>query len=277
MLDESRGTDVTPAEWGSFCSFDDDVKRKHWYGLSDRGPGGGTLHYETRVQRFNLDIDKKHRRHHASSRSSTPSSSRTQLGQPLDGIAPESHQRSSATPSTPRASSCSPETATFPGLRRVRAVPVRIQPRRHPPARIRDAGQPDPARTAPPECPTSPTTPATRRGSGPTAGSRALPSLPTAKSLVRDAPERDAGRGSRERDLQPHRQVRQRHRRRRGPVRLPHGGLASQGRGISSLVALNDHEFLVLERNNRGVGVDAESDSAQQEGVPDRPLGRRRT
>ena len=32
---------------------------------------------------------------------------------------------------------------------------------------------------------------------------------------------------------------------------------SSQGRGISALVALNDHEFLVLERNNRGVGVDA--------------------
>ena len=31
---------------------------------------------------------------------------------------------------------------------------------------------------------------------------------------------------------------------------------ASQGRGISALVALNDHEFLVLERNNRGLGVD---------------------
>ena len=30
---------------------------------------------------------------------------------------------------------------------------------------------------------------------------------------------------------------------------------SSQGRGISALVALNDHEFLVLERNNRGVGV----------------------
>jgi hypothetical protein len=31
----------------------------------------------------------------------------------------------------------------------------------------------------------------------------------------------------------------------------------SQGRGISALVAINDHEFLVLERNNRGLGVDA--------------------
>jgi hypothetical protein len=33
---------------------------------------------------------------------------------------------------------------------------------------------------------------------------------------------------------------------------------SSQGRGISALVALNDHEFLVLERNNRGMGVASE-------------------
>ena len=33
---------------------------------------------------------------------------------------------------------------------------------------------------------------------------------------------------------------------------------SSQGRGTSALVAVNDHEFLVLERNNRGVGVGAE-------------------
>lgn len=33
---------------------------------------------------------------------------------------------------------------------------------------------------------------------------------------------------------------------------------SNQGRGISALVALNEHEFLVLERNNRGLGVDAE-------------------
>ena len=36
---------------------------------------------------------------------------------------------------------------------------------------------------------------------------------------------------------------------------------AGQGRGVSSLVALNDHEFLVLERNNRGVGVSSNMSS----------------
>ena len=32
---------------------------------------------------------------------------------------------------------------------------------------------------------------------------------------------------------------------------------SGQGQGISSLVALNNNEFLVVERNNRGVGVGA--------------------
>ena len=32
---------------------------------------------------------------------------------------------------------------------------------------------------------------------------------------------------------------------------------SGQGRGISALLALNGHEFLVLERNNRGIGVGA--------------------
>jgi hypothetical protein len=33
---------------------------------------------------------------------------------------------------------------------------------------------------------------------------------------------------------------------------------SGQGQGTSALVAINDHEFYVIERNNRGVGVGAE-------------------
>ncbi len=40
---------------------------------------------------------------------------------------------------------------------------------------------------------------------------------------------------------------------------------SGQGQGVSALVALNDHEFLVLERNNRGVGVGAELATADKE------------
>src|SRR5262249_16785706 len=34
-----------------------DQTRNEWWALSDRGPGGGTLSYDTRVQRFTLDIN----------------------------------------------------------------------------------------------------------------------------------------------------------------------------------------------------------------------------
>jgi hypothetical protein len=33
---------------------------------------------------------------------------------------------------------------------------------------------------------------------------------------------------------------------------------SSQGCGVSALVAINDHEFLVLERNHRGIGTASE-------------------
>jgi hypothetical protein len=41
---------------GFFSDLYYDPNRKEWWGLSDRGPGGGTLPYETRVQRFTLDV-----------------------------------------------------------------------------------------------------------------------------------------------------------------------------------------------------------------------------
>ena len=44
---------------GFFSDIYFDPQRKQWWGLSDRGPGGGVLSYETRVQRFKVDIDKK--------------------------------------------------------------------------------------------------------------------------------------------------------------------------------------------------------------------------
>jgi hypothetical protein len=40
---------------------------------------------------------------------------------------------------------------------------------------------------------------------------------------------------------------------------------SGQGQGISALVAINDHEFMVLERNNRGIGVGADFGTADKE------------
>ena len=42
---------------GYFSDIYYDRARNEWWGLSDRGPGGGTLPYETRVQRFTLDVN----------------------------------------------------------------------------------------------------------------------------------------------------------------------------------------------------------------------------
>ncbi len=55
-LDLSTGTDAE-RRLGYFSDIYYDPARKQWWGLSDRGPGGGVLQYDTRVQRFEVDIN----------------------------------------------------------------------------------------------------------------------------------------------------------------------------------------------------------------------------
>lgn len=54
-VDLSNGT-ATERRLGYFSDIYFDPVRNQWWGLSDRGPGGGVLQYETRVQRFEVDI-----------------------------------------------------------------------------------------------------------------------------------------------------------------------------------------------------------------------------
>ena len=58
MLDLSGGTNANNGRVGYFSDIYYDPARGHWWALSNRGPGGGALHYETRVQRFRLKIDR---------------------------------------------------------------------------------------------------------------------------------------------------------------------------------------------------------------------------
>ena len=53
--DLSTGSDAE-RRLGYFSDLYYDPQRKEWWGLSDRGPGGGLLTYETRVQRFTIDV-----------------------------------------------------------------------------------------------------------------------------------------------------------------------------------------------------------------------------
>ena len=54
-LDLSSGTQ-SERRLGYFSDIYYDPTRRQWWGLSDRGPGGGVLQYDTRVQRFEVDI-----------------------------------------------------------------------------------------------------------------------------------------------------------------------------------------------------------------------------
>jgi hypothetical protein len=51
------GTGANDGRLGYFSDLFYDATAREWWALSDRGPGGGTLSYETRVQRFTLDVD----------------------------------------------------------------------------------------------------------------------------------------------------------------------------------------------------------------------------
>lgn len=53
--DLSTGSDAD-RRIGYFSDIHYDPVRREWWGLSDRGPGGGLLNYETRVQRFTVEV-----------------------------------------------------------------------------------------------------------------------------------------------------------------------------------------------------------------------------
>ena len=54
-LDLSSGTSAE-RRVGFFSDLAYDAGSNSWWGVSDRGPGGGLLNYETRMQRFTLDV-----------------------------------------------------------------------------------------------------------------------------------------------------------------------------------------------------------------------------
>ena len=53
---DTTGGGAVASRLGFFSDLYYDPIRKEWWGLSDRGPGGGLLSYDTRVQRFTIDV-----------------------------------------------------------------------------------------------------------------------------------------------------------------------------------------------------------------------------
>ena len=252
-LDVSGGSSANDGRLGYFSDLFYDAKRRHWWALSDRGPGGGALNYATRVQRFKLDVDPTTGRIGGFKVLQTVIF-RDETGNPLDGIAPNpTNVLGSAF--DPEGFVIHPKTGRFyvsdeygpslyefsrEGIRvRTLATPANLVPRNATtdvPNYAGDAGNTAGKRT--------------NRGFE---GLAISPDGTYVYAMLQSAMlDEGAGNGVCNRivkfDTASGEAVAQ--------YAFQMDG-SSQGRGISALLAINDHEFLVLERNNRGIGVGA--------------------
>lgn len=252
MVDASGGTLVNDGRLGFFSDLYYDARRDEWWALSDRGPGGGTLRYETRIHRFKIDVDR------ASGAISNFQVLKTLIfrkgGSVLDGFAPEV--------GGPLGLAFDPEGVVVHPHTGHLLVSDEYGPSL---LEINRAGRvvrryPTPANLLPRNAATGAVNFASDAGN--TAGKRTnrgfeglaiSPDGRTVYAMLQSAMlDEGGGSGVFNRivafDTRSARPIAQYAYRMAG---------SSQGRGISALVALNAHEFLVLERNNRGAGVDA--------------------
>jgi hypothetical protein len=252
-LDLSGGTDANTGRVGYFSDIYYDPKEDEWHGLSDRGPGGGLIKYETRVQRFRLKIDRD------TGRISDFEILQTILfkdesGKPLDGLAPQDPNKNVlGNAFDPEGFVIGPQNHHLyvsdeygPSLyefddkgKRLRTftTPANLIPR-HGSTVDYAGGDPEP-NTA---------------GKRTNRGFEGLAISPDGKylyAMLQSAMlDEGGGNGVCNRIVKFSTAT--------GTAVAQYAYQmegSSQGRGISALLAINNHEFLVLERNNRGIGV----------------------
>ncbi|MFZ5876072.1 MAG: esterase-like activity of phytase family protein [Nitrospirota bacterium] len=254
MLDRSGGTDANTGRVGYFSDLYYDPHRGQWWGLSDRGPGGGSLHYETRVQRFRLKVDERTGAIKGFKILKTVIF-KDEAGNPMDGIAPNSTNVLSNA-FDPEGFVINPKNGHF--LVSDEYGPSLYEFNRHG-KRVRTFTTP--ANLIPRNAASS--TPNYAGDAGNTAGKRTnrgfeglaiSPDGEYAYAMLQSAMlDEGGGSGVCNRivkfDTETGTAVAQYAYQMEG---------SSQGRGISALLATNHHEFLVLERNNRGIGVGAD-------------------
>jgi hypothetical protein len=251
-LDVSGGHTANNGRVGFFSDLYFDRMTQQWWGLSDRGPGGGALAYDTRVQRFDIRIDP------ATGAISDFAVLRTVIlrdehGNPLNGLAPS--------PTDTLGKAFDPEGIVIgrhgrmyvsdeygPSLyefdrwgRRVARfeTPANLLPRDASSGVVNYAG--DTGNTA---------------GKRSNRGFEGLAISPNRKyvyAMLQSAMLDEGGSSG-----VCNRIVKFSTQTRRAVAQYAYQmDGSSQGRGISALVAMGDKQFLVLERNNRGIGVGA--------------------
>jgi hypothetical protein len=236
---------------GMFSDLYYDPNRNQWWGLSDRGAGGGTLPYDTRVQQFTIDVDPStgaisnfHVVQTVEFRDATgtlnfnglaPSPTNV-LGRALD---PEGFVVNPTNGKFLVSDEYGPSLYEFNRdgtLARTFTTPANLIPRNasNTPNFADDTGN--------------------TKGKTSNRGFEGLAVSPDGKyvyAMLQSAMlDEGAGNGVYNRIVKFDNAT--------GKAVAQYAYLmdtAGQGRGVSALVALNDREFLVLERNNRGVGV----------------------
>lgn len=253
MLDRSGGKDANNGRVGYFSDLYYDADRKQWWGLSDRGPGGGTLDYNTRVQRFRLKVDRE-----------TGAISgfkilktvifKDEFGNSMNGLAPNP-TNILGNAFDPEGFVIGPKNRHFyvsdeygPSLyefdrkgKRIRtfATPANLIPRNGSTPNFA-GGDPEPNTAGK----------RTNRGFE---GLAISPDGAYVYAMLQSAMlDEGGGNGVCNRIVKFAAAT--------GSAVAQYAYQmegSSQGRGISALFPINDHEFLVLERNNRGIGVGA--------------------
>lgn len=252
------GASVNNGRVGFFSDIFYDRTRDEWWGLSDRGPGGGTIAYDTRVQRFTIDVNP-----------TTGAISNFKIaetvkfsggGLPFSGLAP-SPTIVLGRALDPEGFVINPKTGNFlvsdeygPSvyefdrsgkLLREFTTPANLIPRSA-------AGVPNFSSDT-----------GNTLGKRTNRGFEGLTITPDGKfayAIVQSALlDEGGGSGSVSRivkfDTATGKAVAQ------YAYQMDRSG---QGQGVSALVALNDTELLVLERNNRGIGVGADIATADK-------------
>ena len=260
MLDLSGGTGVNDGRVGFFSDIYYDTNRGQWWGLSDRGPGGGTIPYDTRMQRFTLDVNQN-----------TGAISNFKIvetvvfksnGQGLNGLAP-SPTSTLGLAFDPEGVVINPRTGTFlvsdeygPSVRefsrtgellRTYTTPANVVPR--------NAG------TGTPNFASDAGNTSGKRNNRGFEGLAISPDGKYAFAMLQSAMlDEGGGNGTVNRIVKFDTAT--------GTAVAQYAyGMKrnNQGQGISALVAINDHEFYVLERNNQGIGVGANLGTADKE------------
>lgn len=253
MIDRSGGTDANTGRVGYFSDIYYDPERREWWGLSDRGPGGGALHYEPRVQRFRLKIDRKTGAISGFTILKTVIF-KDESHNPLDGIAPNPPDQLGNS-FDPEGFVVHPKNRHFlvsdeygPSLYEFNRHGIRVRTFSTPANLIpRNGSMPNYAGGDP-----EPNTAGKRTNRG-FEGLAIGPNGAYVYAMLQSALLDEGGSGGVcnrivKFDIETGQAIAQYAYQMEG---------SSQGRGISALLSINDHEFLVLERNNRGIGVGA--------------------